>query len=85
MQFVHRALGFLDRLHRDESETFRALVVAITYDFGVLDMANAVEKLEEIALGCVEGQIADVKTRRSDFDCFRFTRRPRLLMRVLLL
>jgi len=57
--------------------------MAITYDFGVLDMADAIEKLEEIALGCVEGQIADVKTWRSNFNCFRFTRRPRLLLRPL--
>ncbi|MDP9187543.1 MAG: hypothetical protein M3O72_09340, partial [Verrucomicrobiota bacterium] len=41
--------------------------------------------LEEIAFGCVEGQIADVKTRRSDFDWLRFTRWPRLLLRLLLL
>src|SRR5260370_10271784 len=48
-------------------------------------MADAVEELEQIALGRVEGQIADVKTRRSDFDCFRFPRRPRLLLRALML
>src|ERR1700736_1850719 len=47
-------------------------------------MADAVEKLEEIALGRVEGQIADVETWRSNFDWFRFTRRPRLLLRLLL-
>ena len=55
VQFIHRSLGFLDRLHLDESETFGALVVAIAHHFGVLDMADAVEKIEEIALGCVEG------------------------------
>src|SRR5207244_3448250 len=85
VQFIHRALGLLDRLHLDEGETFRALIVAIAHHFGVLDVADAVEQLEEIALGCVEGQIADVKTRRRDFDRFRFTRRPRLLLRPLVL
>ncbi len=55
VQFIHRALGFLDRLHLDEGETFRALVVPIAHYFGVLHMADAVEELEEIALGCVEG------------------------------
>jgi len=55
VQFIHRALGFLDRLHLDEGETFRALVVPIAHYFGVLHMADAVEELEEVALGCVEG------------------------------
>jgi hypothetical protein len=62
----------------DERETFRSLVVAIAHDFGVLDMADAVEEFEEIALGRVEGQIADVKTRGRDFDCLRLALRPRL-------
>src|ERR1051326_5839034 len=87
VQFLDRALGFLDRLHRDENETFRALVVAIAHDFSVLHVADAVKELEEIALGCVEGQIAYVKTRRSDFDWLRFALRPRLalLLRPLLI
>ena len=68
VQFLHGALGFIDRLHLHEGEAFRALVVPVTYDLRVLHVANAVEQLEEIALGCVEGQVADVKTRRSDFD-----------------
>src|SRR4029077_7718486 len=38
VQLLHRAFRFLDRLHLDERETFRALVVAIADDFGVLDM-----------------------------------------------
>jgi len=46
VQFVHRAFGFLDRLHLDEGETFRTLIVAIAHDFGVLDVADAVEELE---------------------------------------
>ncbi len=46
VQFLHRAFRFLDRLHRDEGETFRALVVAIAHDLGVLDVADAVEELE---------------------------------------
>ena len=85
VQFFDRALCFLDRLHLDESKSFGALVVAIAHHFGVLDVANAVKKLEEIALGCIKGQVADVKTRRIDFDWFRFTRRPRLLWRPLIL
>ena len=63
VQFLDCALGFLDRLHLDEGEAFRALIVTIAHYFGVLDMADAIEELEEIALGRVEGQIADVKAR----------------------
>ena len=87
VQFLHRALGFLDRLHLDEGETFRALIVAIAHDFGVLNVADAVEELEQIALGRVEGQIANVKTRRSDFDRLRLALWPRLalVLRLLLM
>ena len=87
VQFLHRALGFLDRLHGDEGETFRALIVAIAYNLGVLHVADAVKELEKIALGRVERQIADVKTRRRDFDWLRFTLRSRLalVLRLLLL
>ena len=60
VQFLHCALRFFDRLHLDERETFRALIVAIAHHFGVLHMADAVEEVEEIALGRVEGQIAEV-------------------------
>ena len=85
VQFLHRALRFFDRLHLDEGETFRALVVTIAHNLRVLDMADAIEELEQIALGRVERQIADVKTRRSDFDRLRFALRPRLALLLLLL
>lgn len=83
VQFRDCAFRFVDGLHLDKSETFRALVVAITHYFRVLHVADAVEELEEIAFRCVEGQVADVKSRRSDFDCFRFANRPRLLLLLL--
>ena len=73
MQFLHRAFRFLDGLHLHEGETLRALVVPVTYDLGILHVPHTVEQFKEIALGCVEGQVADVKTRRSDFDSFRFS------------
>ena len=60
VQFFHGPLSFLDGLHLDESKPFRALIVAIAHHFRVLNMANAVEQFEEIALGGVEGQIAYV-------------------------
>ena len=48
--------------------------------FGVLNVSNAVEQLKQVALGRVERKIADVKTRRSDFDRLGLTRRARLLL-----
>ena len=75
VQFLDGALRFLDGLHLHKGEPFGALVMPITYDLCVLHMTDAVEQLEEIALRGVEGQIADVKTGRSDFDWFRFARR----------
>ena len=71
VQFLHSAFRFLDGLHLHKRKTFRALVVAIAYNLSVLHVANAVEQVEEIALGGVEGQVANVKTRRRDFNAFR--------------
>ena len=68
VQFLHGALGFLDGLHLHEGEPFRALVVPVTHDLCVLHVANAVKQFEEVALGSVEGKVADVKTRRIYFD-----------------
>jgi hypothetical protein len=63
VQFLDGTFRFLDRLHLHESETFRPLIVTVTYDLGVLYMANAVEQLEEITLRRVEGQVTDVEPR----------------------
>ena len=85
VQFLHCALGFFDRLHRDEGETFGALIVAIAHDLGVLHVTDPVKEFEEITLGRVEGQIADVETRRRDFDGFGWTLRPRFAVALALL
>jgi len=85
VQFLHCALRFVDRLHLDERETFRALVVTIAHNLRVLDVPDAVKELEQIALGRIERQIANVKTRRSDFDRLRFALRPRLALLLLLM
>lgn len=82
VQFLHRAFCFLDGLHLDERKTFRALVVPVAYDLCVLYVANAVEQFEEIALRGIEGQIADVKTRRRDFNSFWLPRRSRWLRAI---
>ena len=77
VQFRHSALRFLDGLHLDKRKTFRALVVPIAYDLCVLHVANAVEQVEEIALGGVERQVANVETRRRDFNPLWLARRSR--------
>ena len=82
VQFLHRAFGFLDGLHLYKRETFRALVVPIAYDLCVLHVSNAVEQVEEIALGGVEGQVANVETRRRDFNPFGLACRPRWLRAI---
>jgi len=73
VQFLHSAFRFLDGLHLHKRKTLRALIVPITYDLRILHVAHAVEQFEQIALGGIEGQVADVKTRRSDFDSFRLS------------
>ena len=82
VQFLHRALRFLDSLHLDKRKTFRTLVVPIAYDLCVVHVANAIEQVEEIALGGVERQVANVETRRRDFNPFWLTRRSRWLRAI---
>jgi hypothetical protein len=45
-------------------------------------LSNAVEQFEEIALGGVEGQVANVETRRRDFNPFWLARRSRWLRAI---
>ena len=42
--------------------------MAVAYDFRILNMSDAVEQFKQIALGCVERQVTDVQTRRSNFN-----------------
>jgi hypothetical protein len=62
VQFLHRAFCFLDGLHLYKRKTLRTLVVPIAYNLCVLHVSNAVEQFEEIALGGVKRQIANVET-----------------------
>ena len=77
MQFLHRTFCLLDGLHLDEGKTFRALIMSVTYDLSVLHVPHAVEQFEEIALGSVKRQVANVKTRRRDFNALWLARRSR--------
>ena len=79
VQFLHRAFRLFDGLHLYKRKTFRALIMPIAYDLCVLHMSNAVEQFEEIALGGVERQIANVETRRRDFNTFWLARSSRWL------
>ena len=69
VQFLHSAFRFLDGLHLHKRKTFRALVVPIAYDLGVMHVADAIEQVEEIALGGVERQVANVETRHVTSTC----------------
>jgi len=82
VQFLHSSFRFLDGLHLHKRKTFRALVVPIAYDLCVLHVTNAVEQFEEIALGGIERQVADVETRRRDFNPFGLARRSRRLRAI---
>ena len=82
VQLCDRPFGFLDRLHLNERETLGALVMPVTYHLGVLDVANAIKELEKVTFRGIEGQVADVKTRRRDFDRFWFAWRPLLMCTV---
>jgi hypothetical protein len=57
----------------NKRKTLRALVVPVAYYLRILHVPDAVEQFEEIALGRVERQVANVKTRRGDFERFRFS------------
>ena len=60
VQFLNRAFRFVDGLHLYKRKAFRALVVAIANNLCVLHMSNAGEQFEQVALGRVERQVADV-------------------------
>src|SRR5260370_8311770 len=82
MQFQHGAFCLLDGLHLDEGKTFRALIMPVTYDLSVLHVPHAVEQFKQIALSGVQGQVADIKTRRIDFDRLSFPFPPGSLLTV---
>ena len=84
MQFRDRSLGFFDRLHLNECETFRPLVVTVTNYFRILNVPDAVEQVEQITLRGIKREITDVQSGRRNFDRLRLTLGPRLLMLILL-
>lgn len=55
VELAHCPLRFFDGLHLHEGEPLRALIMFVAHDLGVLDMADAVEEVKQIALRRVEG------------------------------
>ena len=70
MEFSDGALGFLDGVHGDKTETLRLFGFAMSDDLGVLYLTYAIEELEQIALTGVERQVADIKLGGRDFHRF---------------
>ena len=60
VQRFHCSFRFLNVLHLHKGEALRTLVMAVADYLRVLNVSDTVEQLEQIALGRVEGQIADV-------------------------
>ncbi len=68
VQLRHCALRFFDGEHLHKGETFRPLVMLVGHNFRVLHLPNPVEELEEVTFRGFKREVADVKTRRGDFD-----------------
>jgi hypothetical protein len=60
VEFGYGAFCLVDCVHRHECEALRVLRVPMAYDFRVVDLADAVEEVEQIALGRIEREVADV-------------------------
>ncbi len=74
VQFLHGTFGFLDGLHLYKGKTLGALVVPVAYNLRILHVPYAVKQFKEIALSSVKREVADIKTRRCDFNNLRFSR-----------
>jgi hypothetical protein len=68
VQFAHRTFRFVDRLHLHKGKALRTLIMFVSHDLGVLHLADAVEELEQIALGRVERKIPDIEPGSRYFD-----------------
>jgi hypothetical protein len=68
VQLRDGAAGFLDRLHLDEGEPFRALVMFVTHYLRVLHLPYSVKELEQVALRRFEGEVTDIEPGCGYFD-----------------
>jgi hypothetical protein len=71
MKLIDCALGFLNGGQLDKAEALGTVRVSVADDLHVLDGSNPAEKLLKVALGGVEGEVADVNARRGHLDTLR--------------
>ena len=71
MQNFHATDGFVHAEHFHKSVAFGAVSAAVVNDFHVANTANAFEKLLEVLLGDVVGQVSDVNA--GGLDAFGIT------------
>src|SRR5262249_30598165 len=60
MKLAHCPLRFFHGLHLHECETLRALVVFVAHNLGVLDVADAIEQVEQVALRGIESHASHI-------------------------
>jgi hypothetical protein len=82
VQFCYRTFRFLYGLHLHKGKTLRTLVMPVAYDLCVLHVSDAGEQFKEVALGGVKRQVANVETRRRDFNPFWLAHRSRWLSAI---
>jgi hypothetical protein len=68
MKLIDCALGFLNGGQLDKAEALGTVRVSVADDLHILDGSNPAEKLLKVALGGVEGEVADVNARRGHLD-----------------
>lgn len=61
VQLTDGSAGLLDGTHGDKGKPFRTLGAVVHHDLGITDTADTIEKLEEVTLGGIVGQIANVQ------------------------
>ena len=77
VEFGDGALGLVDGVQLDEAEALGAMGLAVADDFDVLDRADSAEEFEQVALGGVEGEVADVDAGSGHLDALGLARLAR--------
>lgn len=63
MQFIDRPQGFVEALHIDKRIALGTLGARVVHDFYIGHGADTFEEFDQIGLGGVVREIADIKTR----------------------
>jgi hypothetical protein len=77
VKLVDGTLGLIDGGELDETESFGTMGLAVADDLDVLDGADAAEEFEHIALGRIEGEVADIDAGSGHLDAFGLARLAR--------